>query len=240
MKKEDIRYFSDITGREMHAVVMTPEGNVSERIVYCLHGYGGDEYSLSCDPAVENAVNECLSDCTVVFPYIYINREREKCTALDLINARAYDNFIFELCSFLDPIIREKYRTKEEKRVVCGFSMGGREALYIGVMRPDMFSAVGASCPAPGILPTENKALNPGMLRRELLRPCTSKECYPSILISYAENDNIVLDAPQEYSAVLHENSVPHRLHKIENGIHDNLSFAEHIKELSKILSDRR
>ena len=94
MKKELFRYYSAVTEREMSAVVITPDTDGEHPILYALHGYWGDEHSLSDDSEICSVIEECLPDYTVVFPYIYISRSREKCTALDLLNSTAYDSFI--------------------------------------------------------------------------------------------------------------------------------------------------
>ena len=164
MKKELFRYYSAVTEREMSAVVITPDTDGEHPILYALHGYWGDEHSLSDDSEICSVIEEFLPDCTVVFPYIYISRSREKCTALDLLNSTAYDSFIFELTSALIPAVEKKYRLKDRERAICGFSMGGREALYIAFMRPDLFFAVGAACPAPGLTPGEDRNFHPCLL----------------------------------------------------------------------------
>ena len=192
MKKELFRYYSAVTEREMSAVVITPDTDGEHPILYALHGYWGDEHSLSDDSEICSVIEECLPDYTVVFPYIYISRSREKCTALDLLNSTAYDSFIFELTSALIPAVEKKYRLKDRERAICGFSMGGREALYIAFMRPDLFFAVGAACPAPGLTPGEDKNFHPGQLKEEFLRPCIDAESCPKILISAATNDGVV------------------------------------------------
>ena len=236
MKKELFRYYSAVTEREMSAVVITPDTDGEHPILYALHGYWGDEHSLSDDSEICSVIEECLPEYTVVFPYIYISREREKCTALDLLNSTAYDSFIFELTSALIPAVEKKYRLKDRERAICGFSMGGREALYTAFMRPDLFFAVGAACPAPGLTPGEDKNFHPGQLKEEFLRPCTDAESCPKILISAATNDGVVGKIPYHYAEIMDKNSVPHILHEIENGEHDNSSVARHIRELSKLL----
>ncbi len=234
MIKETFCYDSIVTERKMSAVVITPEDNMPHNILYALHGYWGDEHSLSDDTEIQNVIEEYFGDYTVVFPYIYISREREKCTALDYINSSAYDSFIFELTMSLIPAVEEKYKIL--KRAICGFSMGGREALYIALTRPDLFYAVGAACPAPGLTPGEDKSFHPGQLKEEFLRPCTSPEHYPKILISASENDGVVGKIPYHYARLLEKNSVPFVLHEIEKGEHNNCAVAAHMRELAKYL----
>lgn len=187
MKKELFRYYSAVTEREMSAVVITPDTDGEHPILYALHGYWGDEHSLSDDSEICSVIEECLPDYTVVFPYIYISRSREKCTALDLLNSTAYDSFIFELTSALIPAVEKKYRLKDRERAICGFSMGGREALYIAFTRPDLFFAVGAACPAPGLTPGEDRISIPGQLKEEFFRPCAGAANYRDTHLSRVE-----------------------------------------------------
>lgn len=238
VKKELFTYYSTQSRREMNAVVMTPDDGAVHPVLYLLHGYSGDEHSLSDDNEICSIIEEYMSDCTVVFPYIYISRQREKCTALDFINSSAYDNFIFELTVSLMPNIETKYAIDENKRAISGFSMGGRESLYIGFMRPDLFRVVGGACPAPGLTPGENKSLHPGQLKDEFFRPCTSCENYPKILISAGDNDTVVGDIPYRYSELLKNNSVPHDFHVVMGGEHTNSSVAEHLRELSLLIHE--
>lgn len=116
--------------------------------------------------------------------------------------------------------------------------MGGRESLYIGFMRPDLFRVVGGACPAPGLTPGENKSLHPGQLKDEFFRPCTSCEKYPKILVSAGENDTVVGDIPYRYSELLKNNSVPHDFHVVMGGEHTNSSVAEHLRELSLLIHE--
>ena len=52
MKKELFRYYSAVTEREMSAVVITPDTDGEHPILYALHGYWGDEHSLSDDSEI--------------------------------------------------------------------------------------------------------------------------------------------------------------------------------------------
>lgn len=53
------------------------------------------------------------------------------------------------------PYIESHYsvKTGKDNTAIMGFSMGGRESLYISMKRPDLFGYVGAVCPAPGVSP---------------------------------------------------------------------------------------
>ena len=71
----------------------------------------------------------------VVFPYIYTSKEQENCSGLDLQNSLNYDNFINDLTTDLMPYINSNFsvKTGRENTAITGFSMGGRESLFIGL-----------------------------------------------------------------------------------------------------------
>ena len=73
--------------------------------------------------------------------------------------------------------------TGRENTAVCGWSMGGREALYIGLSRPDLFGYVAGYCPAFGLLPYTN----PGVGKYE-----------PGLLF-VPDSDGEIIELPDEY-----------------------------------------
>jgi enterochelin esterase-like enzyme len=81
----------------------------------------------------------------VVFPDIYVSATQDKCSALDDKNNAAYDNFINLLTKEIMPFMEQNYsiKTGRENTAITGFSMGGRESLYIGFTRPDLFGISG-------------------------------------------------------------------------------------------------
>ena len=56
------------------------------------------------------------------------------CTGMDLANCFAYDNFINDLTTDLMPFIEGSFSVAKgrENTAITGFSMGGRESLFIG------------------------------------------------------------------------------------------------------------
>ena len=48
--------------------------------------------------------------------------------------------------------------------------MGGRESLFIGFERPDLFGYIGSVCPAPGLVKIANSPMHPGQMRKWYLK----------------------------------------------------------------------
>ena len=70
-----------------------------------------------------------------VFPYIYASEKQDSCSGMNEENNAAYDNFINELTNDLMPYIESHYsvKTGKDNTAIMGFSMGGRESLYISM-----------------------------------------------------------------------------------------------------------
>ena len=121
--------------------------------------------------ALSEIYNNLLKDgkakeMIIVSPNIFCSKEMVSCTGMDLKNCLAYDNFINELVNDLMPAIEENYSVAKgrENTAITGFSMGGRESLFIGITRPDLFSYIGAVCPAPGLVEVPGSAMHPGQI----------------------------------------------------------------------------
>ncbi|MDE7104810.1 MAG: hypothetical protein K2O36_02890 [Ruminococcus sp.] len=77
----------------------------------------------------------------VVFPYIYTSKYQEDCSGLELVNSLYYDNFINDLTTDLMLYINSNFsvKTGRENTAITGFLIGGRESLFIGLTRSDLF-----------------------------------------------------------------------------------------------------
>ena len=152
----------------------------------------------------------------VVFPYIYSSATQANCSAMDDANNAAYDNFINDLIKDLMPHIEKTYsvKTGRDNTAITGFSMGGRESLLIGTKRPDLFSYIGAICPAPGAstdfkLGTEN---DPHL-----------------IYLTAGTNDETVYTIPVGYHNDMVKKNIPHVWQYVQGGYHGDNSIHAHL-----------
>ncbi len=155
-----------------------------------------------------------------VFPDIYASPTQDKCDGLNPKNNAFYDNFINMLLGEIMPYMESNYSIKTgfNNTAITGFSMGGRESLYIGFTHPDLFGFVGAICPAPGL--TEDLIKPEEMLFR-------SESQY--ILISAGSDDDVVNPWPMDYHNILTENGVRHDWNLVKGGIHGENVIRPHI-----------
>ena len=103
------------------------------------------------------------------------------------------------------PAINKEYSTLtgRENTAVCGFSMGGRETLNIGIRRPDLFSGIGLFNPAPG-------ALDGGdMLTKADLKLADEYINSTYIQITKGATDTVVNSNPTNYYNALKAAGIP-------------------------------
>lgn len=199
-------------------------------VLYALHGYWGDEdslldkgdASLKLRQIIGNAIAAGeAEEMIVVFPDIYASDTQDKCDGLNDKNNKAYDNFINELINEIMPYMEQNYpiKTGRDNTAITGFSMGGRESLYIGFSRPDLFGYVGAMCPAPGLT---TDLINEANLKFEDTSPYL-------LMVSAGSNDQIVWSTPSEYHDTMNKNDVTHIWHYVTDGDHGGKTIRPHV-----------
>jgi len=230
------QYYSTTRERMTNVNVLLPPGydeNQTYPVLYALHGYWETEDSLAAMGNVRNMLGNLISTgdakkMIVVFPYIYTSKYQETCSGLDLANSLNYDNFINDLTTDLMPYIESNFsvKTGRENTAITGFSMGGRESLFIGLTRSDLFGYVGAACPAPGLTPGSDLSLHPGQLQENQLKPAYDQPYL--IMLTGGGNDGTVGNQPSLYHNILTNNGVDHVWHSVTTGGHDATSVQPH------------
>jgi enterochelin esterase-like enzyme len=173
----EVEYNSKTTGTLRKCFVYTPPGYNKETVypvMYLLHGIGGTHTEW-----LNGAPNEIISNLIgrgetppfiTVIPNIRAAKD-DSVPAEDAmftqVHFNACDNFINDLRDDLMPFIQSAYPVSgaREKTAIAGLSMGGREALFIGLKMPGTFGYIGAFSPAPGLLPAppdDNRPGHPG------------------------------------------------------------------------------
>lgn len=181
----------------LHGLSDTPESMVGNGI---LNDGAGTQY------VVWNAIaNGDVKECIVVYPCVCCNEEGKSSFNTDAKTASYYDYIINDLTKVLMPAINKEYSTLtgRENTAVCGFSMGGRETLNIGIRRPDLFSGIGLFNPAPG-------ALDGGdMLTKADLKLADEYLNSTYIQITKGATDTVVGSNPTNYYNALKAAGIP-------------------------------
>jgi enterochelin esterase-like enzyme len=189
-------YVSKTAGQARRIFVYTPPGyersNARYPVLYLQHGYGEDEAGWS-DQGHENFILDNLIAAHKAAPMIIVNenglpgpdfhppgppRSGEKPPPIGevaryFMNDR-YATFESIISSDLISLIDRRYRTiaDREHRAIAGLSMGGAQALRIGLNHLDRFAYIGAFSPAINITDTtkdyDGVLSNPERLNKQL------------------------------------------------------------------------
>lgn len=232
---EHITYHSQTTGLDRGANVLLPPGYSADRkypVLYFLHGIFGDENSMIGDG--NNKIPEILGNLAaegkagemiVVFPNMYATSDPDQKPGFDSKAIAPYDNFINDLVNDLIPYIESNYAasTAKEDRAIIGFSMGGRESLFIGVNRPDLFSCIGAISPAPGLTPAKDWAMeHPGQMEEAELKITEEANLPKLLMVCCGTNDGVVGKFPTSYHEILERNGVEHLWYEVPGADHND------------------
>lgn len=159
---KEFSYYSGYTKTMRKTMVWLPP-NYSSKKKYCtlyvLHGIGGDEKEWiefsSPDNILDNlyGTNQ-LKNMVVVFPNCRAksddSRPKDYQSIFSYENINAFLNFHNDLIYYLIPSIEKNFSVYKDRdhRAIIGFSMGGGQALTIGLDFINYFAYIGAIAPA--------------------------------------------------------------------------------------------
>ena len=231
-------YFSHTAERDTNVNVLLPADYSEDKeypVLYILHGFYDSEDWMARDQVALSRILTNLQldgeaeEMIVVLPYIFCSKTLEYTTGMDEENCLAYDNFINDLETDLMPFIEENFSVAKgrENTAITGFSMGGRESLFIGCTHPEQFGYIAAVCPAPGLAPGQ-------MSPEELSFPDDEKPYV--LLISSSNSDGVVTTFPNNYRGIFDSNGEVFLSHVMEKTGHDASSVKPHLYNYMRML----
>jgi len=248
---QKVKYHSVTNSERAFNIVLPLNYTPSKKypVLYMLHGLFGNEDSmvdedLGLITIATNLMKEGeAKEMIIISPNEYAPPEGKFVPPSPTpAHFEGYDNFIHDLVDYIMPYVESHYSvaTGRENTAICGFSMGGRNSLYIGYQRPDLFGYVAAFSPAPGVTPGKNfNGFHKGLIAEDEFRADPS----PIVTaISCGTDDHIVGQFPKSYHTILERNHQPHIWYEIPDADHDNVAittgFYNFISSLFGILNE--
>lgn len=231
-KLTELEYQSKTTQNTRKCFVYTPPNynpEVTYPVLYLLHGIGGTHTEW-----LGGAPNEIISNLIaqgeakpmiVVIPNIRASYDDSvPAGGITPESIAACDNFINDLCNDLIPFIKERYSVsdKREQCAVAGLSMGGREALFIGIKMPETFGYIGAFSPAPGLLAMDhpNDRRHEGQMTAEEMTFPDKYKDNTVILICNGNEEDMFNHISTAYKKAFDDNGVKYEYY-VTGGGHD-------------------
>lgn len=240
-------YFSETCQLERGYSILLPADYSEDKqypVLYLLHGIFGNEYSFSGDG--ENKIKEIVGNMAadgyveetiVVCPNMYATSDPNQQPGFEAEACLPYDNFINDLVNDLMPYIESEYSvlTGRENTYLAGFSMGGRETIFITLQRPELFGYVCAISAAPGIVPTTDKFMtHPGQMAENEMKFADDAVEPNVFIICCGTRDSVVGTYPQQYHELLTTNGSEHIWYEITGADHDNNAIRSGLYNLFK------
>lgn len=240
-------YYSETCGMDRGYSIILP-GDYSEDkqypVLYLLHGIFGNEYSFSSDAnnkireiVANMAADGLIEETIVVCPNMYATADPEMQPGFTAEQCVPYDNFINDLVNDLMPYIESNYSvlTGRENTYLAGFSMGGRETIFITLQRPELFGYVCAISAAPGIVPTTDGFMtHPGQMEESEMRFADGAVEPNVFIICCGTKDSVVGTYPKQYHELLTTNGSDHIWYEVTGADHDNNAIKSGLYNLFK------
>ena len=237
-----ITYFSKAANREKKANVILPAGYGSGQkypVLYINHGIFGSEndmiggdfgiQAMSANLAAKGEAEKMI----IVTPNMWTSKSSAAPPGFTFNDEvmQNYDNFLEDITQSLIPYMEQNFdvKTGRDNTAISGFSMGGREAIYIGISRPDVFGYIGGACPAPGIVPAVDSFMKHkgSMTESEFKVKDTANSPY-ILFITGGTNDSVVGTFPKQYSDLFTKNGCDHVYQSVNGGVHGGNSVRAH------------
>lgn len=225
-------YYSSTCEKNRNVIVLLPPGYSEDKkypVCYVLHGIFGDETSMIGDGqtgtriVAGNLMNSgAVKEMILVFPYIFASKTLDTCSEISQSNILEYDNFVNDLVQDLMPYMETNYSvaTGRENTAICGFSLGGRESIAIGLMKSEIIGYVGAIAPAPGLVPGKDWAMEHQGQMQESDLTFDGKENPYLFFVCCGSIDSVVGKFPESYHDIFVKNGVEHYWWEIKDSDH--------------------
>lgn len=228
-------------GNEMRQVwIYKPPGydqNRSRRypVLYLLHGSNDTPAGWSMVGRAHYILDNLIADkkareVIIVMPFghaAHFDAPREQ----QVNNTKLFEDYLFK---DLMPLVEKNYRIKHgrENHAIVGLSMGGGQALQIGLGHLDIFNAVGAfSSAIPRDFENRFKDL--------LDRPADTNKKLSLFWIGCGKQDTIAYTGSQNLIKVLESHQINHTFRSLE-GRHTYTVWRECLTEVAPLLFDKQ
>jgi enterochelin esterase-like enzyme len=159
---QSVAYKSKALGTERKMVVYTPPGyeqsDLRYPVLYLLHGAGSTETSWTERGKAQVIIDNLIADgkikpLVVVMPFGFAAQRAAGAARGDASeNKMQREGFAKDFFEDVVPLVDSKYRVYADRdhRAIAGLSLGGAQALALGLTHLDLFSRIAAFSPAMG------------------------------------------------------------------------------------------
>jgi enterochelin esterase family protein len=208
-------------------------------VLYLLHGAGNDDSAWTESGRANVILDNLIADgklkpLIVVMPYGYAYPPTSPLAAGPDAMKRQRSGFERDLIADLIPFVQANYRsyTDRDHRAIAGLSLGGGQALGIGLSHVDIFSRVAGFSAALGAVTSPEAG---GLDFRALVADPKKMNTQLKLLWVGCGTDDTLYNSNHEFSEMLMAGGIRHTFRSSE-GAHTWLVWRRYLNEVAPLL----
>ena len=241
---QSVAYKSKALGTDRKMMVYTPPGYEQSTgrypLLYLLHGSGSDETSWTKNGKAEVILDNLLADgklkpLVVVMPFGFAQQRAPGTGRGDAAeNKMQREGFVKDFLEDVVPLVDSKYRVYADRdhRAIAGLSLGGAQALAIGLSHLELFSRVAAFSPAMG---ASNNPATGGVDFEMVLADTARINSQLKFLWVSCGTEDTLFNSIAEFSGQLAKHKIEH-IYRITGGAHAYPVWQRNLNEVAPML----
>jgi len=241
---QSVAYKSKSLGTDRKMMVYTPPGYEQSTnrypLLYLLHGAGSDETSWTRSGKAEVIIDNLIADgkmkpVVVVMPFGFAAQRAAGTGRGDPAeNKMQREGFLKDFLEDVMPFVDSKYRVFADRdhRAIAGLSLGGAQALAIGLSHLELFSRVAAFSPAMG---ASNNPATGGVDFEMVLADTARINSQLKFLWVSCGTEDTLFSSIAEFSAQLAKHKIEH-IYRITGGAHAYPVWQRNLNEAAPLL----
>jgi enterochelin esterase-like enzyme len=240
---QSVAYKSKSLGTDRKMMVYTPPGYEQSTgkypLLYLLHGAGSDETSWTRSGKAEVILDNLLADgklkpLVVVMPFGFAAQRAPGGARGDAAeNKMQREGFLKDFLEDAMPLVDSKFRvyTDRDHRAIGGLSLGGAQALAIGLSHLELFSRVAAFSPAMG---ASNNPATGGVDFETVLADTARINSQLKFLWVSCGTEDTLFNSIAEFSTQLAKHKIEH-IYRITGGAHTYAVWQRNLNEVAPL-----
>jgi enterochelin esterase family protein len=241
---QSVEYKSRSLGTDRKMMVYTPPGYEQSTsrypLLYLLHGSGSDETSWTRNGKAEVILDNLLADgklkpVVVVMPFGFAAQRAPGTGRGDAAeNKMQREGFLKDFLEDVMPLVDSKYRVFADRdhRAIAGLSLGGAQALAIGLSHLELFSRVAAFSPAMG---ASNNPATGGVDFELVLADTARINSQLKFLWVSCGTEDTLFNSIADFSGQLAKHKIEH-IYRITGGAHAYPVWQRNLNEVAPML----
>ena len=241
---KSLPYKSQSLGTDRKLMVYTPPGyeNSTSRypVLYLLHGAGSDESSWTQRGQAHVILDNLIADgklkpLVVVMPFGFAAARAPGAARGDAAeNKMQREGFTKDFLEDVIPLIDATFRVYADRdhRAIAGLSLGGAQALALGLSHTELFSRVAAFSPAMG---AANNPATGGVDFENVLADAAKINSQIKFLWVSCGTEDTLFQSVQQFSGQLSQHKVEH-IFRVTGGAHTYPVWQRNLNDVAPVL----